>query len=537
MKCSRRGLLAGAAAMAATAGGIGLSIAGYRRYQAMEAAALNEEPTINPPSLGQNLLAGRLVGIWDFRLLDGQQDFADFSGEGLELLLDVGPFGRAVRGHLGRRPFLAGGFELFGELSTDKGANLRWKLVNSAGQAYECSAIFDEIWGISSIGGGEATLSGTVRRQGSQPGWSAAQAKFLAKRRPFIPARERLPAYHPELHAWLISPRHRLYHQLWHASRDRWHRLDNDRRQSLRGLDWQPGPLGKERDARGKQRHSNGSGEDFLFMHRQMLRHARSFQPLLSWKRLPPPRPFIGHGIQAFVDYVENKDGYSVPPAWESPGDDAFNQWLRNVKSSEGFYGNFQLWEAQYQNPEYLATLCLGELGSRIELGVHDWLHMCWAAVRRDPNSQYPLIYDRAPNDFSERWFRAENDYLADAFSSHVSPVFWAFHGWIDDRLEDWFQAHEQAHPGEVQRREIEGVPWFAKGRWVEIDKPWLGPEQAGCGAWGRSNGGGGDLDIETMKLALHLIHDADEEARRLAGRVPRRPWYGRHLPPGPSQS
>lgn len=536
MKFSRRGLLAGTAAVAAVAGGVGLPLVGYQRYRAAEEAALVEEPSIDPPTLEQNLLAGRLVGIWDFRLLDGLESFPDFAGEDLELLLDVGPGGRAVRGHLGRRPFIDEGFELFGDLATDKGANLRWKLVDKAGQAYECAAIFDEIWDVWSAGGGPATLSGTLRRRGSQVGLSSTQAGFLAKRRPFIEARERLP-YHPDLHAWLISPGHRLFHQLWHASRDRWHRLDDERQQSLRGLGWQPGPLGRERDARGKHRHRNGSGEDFLFMHRRMLGQARSFQALPAWRCFPPPRPFIGHGIQAFVDYLENKDGYSVPPAWEIAGDDEFNQWLRDVKSSEGFYGNFQLWEAQYQNPEYLATLCLGEFGSRIELGLHDWLHMCWASVGRDPNSHYPMFYDRAPNDFSERWFRPQNDYLADSFSSHVNPVFWAFHGWIDERIEDWFQAHEQAHPGEVQRRDIDGVPWFAKGRWVEVEAPWLGPAQAGCGAWGRSNGGGGELDIETMKLALHVIHDADEEARRLAGRIPRRPWYGRHLPPGPSQS
>ncbi|WP_156684170.1 pyoverdine maturation tyrosinase PvdP [Pseudomonas sp. Leaf127] len=537
MKCSRRGLLAGAAAVAATAGGIGLPVLGYQRYQAAEEAALVEEPTIVPPTLGQSLLAGRLVGIWDFRLLDGQQGFAELAGEGLELLLDVGPSGRALRGHLGRRPFKAGGFELFGDLDTGKAPNLRWKLADRQGRAYECSAIFDEVWGIWSTGGGQATLSGALRLRGSQVGASTVQARFVAVRRPFIQARERLP-YTADLHAWLISPEHRLYHQLWHATRDRWHRLNAEHQQALRGLGWQPGPLGQERDARGKHRHTNGSGEDFLYMHRGMLGHARSFQDLKAWQSFPPPRPFIGHGIQPFVDYLENHDGYSVPPAWESQGDDAFNQWLRDVKSSEGYYGNFQVWEAQYQNPEYLSTICLGELGSRIELGLHDWLHMCWAAVGRDPNSQYPMIYDRPADDFSERWFRAENDYLADAFSSHVNPVFWAFHGWIDDRIEDWFEAHEQVHPGEVRRAEVGGVHWFAKGRWVEVDQPWLGPAEAGCGAWGRSNGGGGgELDVETMKLALRVIRASEQEMERLSGRIPRRPWYGRYLPPGPGKA
>ena len=57
-----------------------------------------------------------------------------------------------------------------------------------------------------------------------------------------------------------------------------------------------------------------------------------------------------------------------------------------------------------------------------------------------------------------------------------MNPVFWSFHGWIDDRIEDWYRAHERFHPGEVQRREAEGIQWFAPGRWVEVGVPgWSG--------------------------------------------------------------
>ncbi|HWK52655.1 MAG TPA: hypothetical protein VNR40_22335, partial [Steroidobacter sp.] len=169
-----------------------------------------------------------------------------------------------------------------------------------------------------------------------------------------------------------------------------------------------------------------------------------------------------------------------------------------------------------------------------IELGIHDWLHMRWASVGRDPNSGLALIYDRNPIDYGERYFRAENDYLGDPFSSHLNPVFWFFHGWIDERIEDWFLAHEQTHPGEVRRQLVDGVPWFAAGPWVRVTQPWLGPAEAGCGAWGRSNRGDfGVLDVETMKLALQVIFSEDREAHRLGKQVPRRPWYARHLARG----
>ncbi|MBN0070433.1 PvdJ/PvdD/PvdP-like protein, partial [Pseudomonas aeruginosa] len=128
------------------------------------------------------------------------------------------------------------------------------------------------------------------------------------------------------------------------------------------------------------------------------------------------------------------------------------------------------------------------------------------ASVTRDPSNGAPVMSDRVPSDFSPRWFRQENDFLGDPFSSHVNPVFWSFHGWIDDRIEDWYRAHERFHPGEVQRREVEGIQWFAPGRWVEVGDPWLGPATHGCGLSDvQASSNSVELDVETMKLALRI--------------------------------
>jgi hypothetical protein len=183
--------------------------------------------------------------------------------------------------------------------------------------------------------------------------------------------------------------------------------------------------------------------------------------------------------------------------------------------------------------------LTLGQFGSEVELGLHDWLHMRWASVPRDPSNGQPVPMARDPADFSARWFAPENDFLGDPFSSHVNPVFWYFHGWIDDRLEDWFRAHERFHPGEVSRQEVNGVPWFAPGRWVEIADPWLGPSTHGCSTTpGLQAGTSVEMDPETMKLALRITFGDDEKT--LAGlfrKVPRRPWYARHLKAKTSQT
>lgn len=533
MNFSRRGMLAGL-----LAAGVVLPAGYYARQkweQDQEAELSSDEPAVPVDNVPDALLGERLVGIWDWQLLDNQQALPALA-QPLELLLDVGQGARAVRGYLGRAPYLDDGLQVYGRLSADKLPNVHWRMVAADGQMYDCNAVLDEIWGVWSEGGGGATLSGQVSLAGTQAGYSGPIARFVVSRRRFVEARERLP-YVAALHEDLISPRRRYFHQIWHAGRDKWHRIDESRRQAVRALGWQPGPLGKERDARGHNRHRNGSGEDFLFMHRHMLHGVREVQDLRSWPSMPAPRPFIGQGVPAFADYLNNRTGYSVPPTWQSEGDEAFSQWLYYLKSNQGLYANFQLWEAQLHDPEYLSTLCLGELGSRIELGIHDWLHMRWAALGRDPRSGLPMVYARRNYDFSERWFGADNDFLGDPFSSHVNPVFWAFHGWIDDRLNDWFLAHQQAHPGEVRHKTVNGIPWFAPGRWVRVAEPWLGPSREGCGAWGVSNGGGGgQLDIETMKLALQIIFSPEEEADRLSGLVPRRPWYGRHLAAGPSR-
>ncbi|CAH0647656.1 MULTISPECIES: pyoverdine maturation tyrosinase PvdP [Pseudomonas] len=530
MKVSRRGMLAGLVAAGA------VLPTGYFAWQkwdeAQEAELASDEPAVPVDDVPNALLGERLTGIWEWHLVAGDAALPELARP-LELLLDVGQGARAVRGYLGLPPY-ADGMQVYAPLAAERLPHLRLKLISTSGQGYDCEAVLDEIWGGWSQGGGGATLSGQVRLAGVQAGFSGPQGRFVARRRPFVPARERL-AFVPALHEQLISPGWRYFHQLWHATRDRWHRIDESRRQAVRGLGWQAGPLGKERNARGHDRHLNGSGEDFLFMHRHMLHGVRQVQDLRSWPCLPAPRPFVGENRQAFADYMNNVTGYSVPPCWQADDDDHFNQWLYYIKSREGLYANFQLWEAQLHDPEYLSTLCLGELGSRIELGIHDWLHMRWAAMAQDPNTGWPMAYARRNHDFSERWFGASNDFLGDPFSSHVNPVFWAFHGWLDDRLEDWFLAHEQAHPGEVRRLTVNGIPWFAPGRWVRVAEPWLGPSSEGCGAWGKGNGGGSQLDIETMKLALQVIFSPDQEAERLMKRVPpSRPWFARYLAPGP---
>ncbi|UMZ10055.1 twin-arginine translocation signal domain-containing protein [Pseudomonas sp. MPFS] len=540
MRFSRRGFLTGLAVT-----GAAIPVAIYTQKELLrQDVRRKEEQEITPGEAKLEVaqdpgirLADHLRGIWDIEFLDADGPHA-LPRRGCELLLDAGPAGRGLRGFLGRPESLRDdqgeAFLVLGDLASVDAAKLRWRLYPdgqiAGSPSHECRVVLDEVWA-SWGNAGAGTLSGSVQSLQLAPLAPVPAGRFVARKRPFPAAREQA-GLSPALLAWLVSAQHRLFHQLWHASRDRWHTLPKEKRNSLRGLGWQPGPVKHERGARGRRKHRNASGIDFLFMHRHMLLHARSLQPdLVSWRQIPQPSARLEQDRQAFIRYYENRDGCSVPPAWVSEDDEEFTQWLHGLKSDAAFYGNFQVWESQYQDPEYLSRMTLGEFGSEIELGMHDWLHMRWADVARDPSNGMPVMEARMSSDFAGRWYLAPNDFLGDPFSSHVHPVFWKFHGWIDDRIDDWFRAHERYHPGEVLRREVNGVPWFAPGRWVEVDDPWLGASTHGCGPLGNAPGEMSlEMDQEVMKLALRIALSRDEEVPELLKRAPRRPWYAQHL-------
>lgn len=479
-------------------------------------------------------LADQLRGVWELRFAGADGGLAGVPREGVLMYLDVAAKGRGLRGYVDSESVLGSdapaAYRVLGDLVGASTASVRWRLMSTqGGPGYECSASLDEVWG-SFGNAGSGTLSGRLQPLDRSMALPLADSHFVAVKRLFPEARERLP-YTPQLQAWLISAEHRLFHQLWHATRDKWHRLSEEKHGALRGLGWQPGPRDKERDARGPRKHRNGSGVDFLFMHRHMLGTARSMQDLPSWTHFPLPQPSVELDRQGFARYYDNHDGYCVPPSWRAPGDNAYGQWVSAIKAGETFCSNFQVWESQYQDPLYLSRLTLGAFGSELEMNLHDWLHMCWASVPRDPVNGAPVPFARDPADFAGRWYGAENDFLGDPFSSHVNPVFWGFHGWIDDRIEDWFRAHERYNPGQVRRLEVNGVQWFAPGRWVEVDDPWLGPVTHGCSTTpGMFPGKSVEMDVETMKLALRITFGDDDKIGDLVRRVPQRPWYARHL-------
>ncbi|EEM80209.1 hypothetical protein [Bacillus thuringiensis] len=223
----------------------------------------------------------------------------------------------------------------------------------------------------------------------------------------------------------MASKEHRLWHYLWHGLRSTWERLTPEQQQSV--LDVYPGwqPPRPSLDANGNRNRDNNSGEDFLYMHRIMMIMvngilAKEGNPnypwIQGWKKIPRPWD----------------NDYPVPPSFSF--DPSYDETLKQIKSEVYFWRIFAVQEQQFTDPDYLRSVTLGQLGADMEGTIHNGMHVRWSAkspVGYRPNSALT-------DSVNESWNQPEYNWLFDTYSSHVNPIFWKLHGWVDDRIEDW---------------------------------------------------------------------------------------------------
>jgi len=91
--------------------------------------------------------------------------------------------------------------------------------------------------------------------------------------------------------------------------------------------------------------------------------------------------------------------------------------------------------EEAIRNPDNLRKMNLGQLGSRIEYSLHQWFHLRFS--KKTPYGLRLPLYNPVP-DIDTKWDDLSYQWLGDFYSSHVNPVFWRIHGWVEDRLNDW---------------------------------------------------------------------------------------------------
>lgn len=219
----------------------------------------------------------------------------------------------------------------------------------------------------------------------------------------------------------MAKQEHRMMHYVWHGVRNSWARLSGAAKKQIRKIDpgWEPPRPGL--DSNSNPNRDNNSGEDFLYMHRQMIAGvnkilAQAAQPdypkVQGWKKIPAP----------------GDPDYPVPPL----------AGFEELKSDDYYQNTLAPWESKYKSKEYLKANTLGQLGCDLEFTIHNNLHMRFAAdspVGYRPNTPITATVD-------PQWNSPVYDFLGDTYSSHVSPIFWRLHGWVDDRIKDWKKAN-----------------------------------------------------------------------------------------------
>ena len=172
-------------------------------------------------------------------------------------------------------------------------------------------------------------------------------------------------------------------------------------------------------------------------MHRQMIADVNAiltrvgdpnYLQVQGWLVPPPP----------------DDPSYPVPPAWFDPGNQAqvpFSN-LERIKSDVFYEKRFRFWQDAFTDPVFLRSVTLGQLGVVIEMTIHNTMHMRWAAAlgsaRPDPLQATGDVDPTKGEMIDLKWDDPRYDFLGDTYSSHVNPIFWKLHGWIDDRVTRW---------------------------------------------------------------------------------------------------
>jgi hypothetical protein len=334
------------------------------------------------------------------------------------------------------------------------------------------------------------TVTRTVPHSPNRP--AGASYSFVAVNQDIPPEAYKLPE---PIVMHFADKVHRLHHAVWHGVRELWDDLKPEERAKLKDLDWQiEGGRVALISSSQKTRPmlENGSGEDFLFFHRQMVAHYRMMMTdlgakIIEWPEIPQP----GAGGVASPDVV--------PESWNIPEAPNFERRLAALKTDDFFWSRMRWWDVEFKNQKYLATLTLGEFGALLQYTIHNDMHIRWSAPPRDPETNALLPLGRPDEDISDRWDNPRYDWLGEFYSSHVNTLFWRLHGWIDDRIEDWAAAHEWSHPGSVKRFKLGGVNWFKPGKWVQVEYPWVWPRSLG----GLEQGMGDDTpEMRAKKIA-----------------------------------
>ncbi len=200
---------------------------------------------------------------------------------------------------------------------------------------------------------------------------------------------------------------HRSWHYLWHGIRNGWLRMSTAQRAKVRAM----GPAwGREQEP--AKAPSKARGEEFLHMHRAMLAMLKDHlgdQMYEPWEAPPPA----------------DDASFPLPPDNDDPQ----------------AYAQLVAWDKQAKDSGFLKGKSLSEYGEWLETTLHNNMHMRWADWR--VGSKFQQL--EPANVFTPGKPDADvfaNDYLGSTYASHVNPIFYRLHGYVNNRIEDWLAAN-----------------------------------------------------------------------------------------------
>jgi len=191
MTISRRGFIAG---LALTGAAIPAAYYAHRELTREDEPITPGEATVDLLDTAGQRLANHLRGVWNIRFEGRDAGLAGLPLEGVQVLLDIAPRGRAVCGFIDTAEGLRGEAEprlrVVADLAVADGAQLFWRLFR-AGQAfpeYELSMTLDEVWATYG-NAGTGTLSGRIERLDRPLALTQLDSRFVATKHTFPEAR------------------------------------------------------------------------------------------------------------------------------------------------------------------------------------------------------------------------------------------------------------------------------------------------------------------------------------------------------------
>ncbi|MGA2655513.1 MAG: Tat pathway signal protein, partial [Gammaproteobacteria bacterium] len=167
----------------------------------------------------------------------------------------------------------------------------------------------------------------------------------------------------PSIVTILASREMRLHHYLWHEIRENWNSYTAEQQQEVRQLGWEPPrPARKSKSDGYDWILDNNAGEDFFFMHREMIELINAelkklSLPLISgWEQLPAP----------------NDSEYPVP-VYVQTGDTGRDAYLERVKKESFYSETMRPLEEKFANDAELKKMQLGQLGAEVESTLHNY--------------------------------------------------------------------------------------------------------------------------------------------------------------------